>query len=92
MVRKNKLYKHHKSKAFFYIRNFSAIFVGLVGVGVAVTVPTYIASIKTEQITIEAQFDDPEKEESEETTEENNDSEELLNHKKIQHFKLTKYC
>ena len=92
MVRKNKLYKHHKSKAFFYIRIFSAIFVGLVGIGVAVTVPTYIASIKTEQITIEAQYDDPEKEESEETTEENNDSEELLNHKKIQHFKLTKYC
>ena len=26
MVRKNKLYKHHKSKAFFLIRNFSFVF------------------------------------------------------------------
>lgn len=80
MVRKNKLYKHHKSKAFFYIRNFSIVFFGLVGVGVAVTVPTYIVSIKSEQIPIKAEFEESKIEENNETIEENIDSEELLNY------------
>ena len=50
MVRKNKLYKHHKSKASFYIRNFSFAFALFLGLGTAVTVPTYIASRNTEQV------------------------------------------
>lgn len=54
MVKKNKLYKHHKSKAFFVIRNFSFALAALLGAGTAVVVPTYIASIKNEEINIKA--------------------------------------
>lgn len=80
MVRKNKLYKHHKSKAFFYVRNFSIVLFGLIGVGVAVTVPTYIASIENEQIAIKAEFEESKKEDNNEAIEDANDSEELLNY------------
>jgi len=80
MVRKNKLYKHHKSKAFFYVRNFSIVLFGLIGVGAAVTVPTYIASIKNEQIAIKAEFEESKKEDNNEAIEDANDSEELLNY------------
>ena len=80
MVRKNKLYKHHKSKAFFYIRNFSAIFVALVGVGVAVTVPTYIASTKSEQVPLKADYDESQKEDNKVDPEENVEPKELLHY------------
>ncbi len=80
MVRKNKLYKHHKSKAFFYVRNFSIVLFGLIGVGVAITVPTYIASIKNEQIAIKAEFDESKKEENKESIEDSVESEDLLNY------------
>lgn len=65
MNMKNKLYKHHKSKAFFYVRNFSFVFAGLLGIGLSIAIPTYISSIKEQQISAKAQADEKEKQESE---------------------------
>ena len=62
---KNKLYKHHKSKAFFYVRNFSFVFAGLLGIGLSIAIPTYISSIKEQQISAKAQADEKEKQENE---------------------------
>ena len=80
MVRKNKLYKHHKSKAFFLIRNFSFIFLGLISVGVGVTVPTYIASTKSEQVPLKADYDESQKEDNKVDSEENVEPKELLHY------------
>lgn len=41
---KNKLYKHHKRKVFFIFRNFTFAFVGLLGIGLSIAIPTYISS------------------------------------------------
>ena len=65
MNMKNKLYKHHKSKAFFYVRNFSFVFAGLLGIGLSIAIPTYISSIKEQQISAKAQADEKEKQENE---------------------------
>ena len=43
MVMKNKLYKHHKKKAFFVLRNFAFAFVGLAVVTLSFAIPTYIS-------------------------------------------------
>ena len=43
MVMKNKLYKHHKKKAFFVFRNFAFAFVGLAVVTLSFAIPTYIS-------------------------------------------------
>ena len=62
MNMKNKLFKHHKSKAFFYVRNISFVFLGLVGIGLSIAIPTYISSIKEQQIAAKAQAEEEEKE------------------------------
>lgn len=80
MVRKNKLYKHHKSKAFFLIRNFSFVFLGLISVGVGVTVPTYIASTKSEQVSLKADYNESQKEDNKVEPEENVEPQELLHY------------
>ena len=54
MVMKNKLQKHHKRKAFFIFRNFSFAVIGLVGVGLAVVIPTYISSLNESNISAKA--------------------------------------
>ena len=80
MTRKNKLYKHHKSKSYFYIKDFSFAILGLVAIGTAITVPTYIASHKTEEISIKAESNNANENENSEAVEENNQEEELLHY------------
>ena len=65
MMMKNKLYKHHKSKSFFMIRNFSFAVVALLGVGLTIAIPTYISSIKEQQISAKAQAEESVEEEAE---------------------------
>ena len=65
MNMKNKLYKHHKSKVFFYVRNISFVFVGLLGIGLSIAIPTYISSIKEQQISAKAQAEENVEEEAE---------------------------
>ena len=65
MSMKNKLYKHHKSKAFFYVRNISFVFIGLLGIGLSIAIPTYISSIKEQQISAKAQAEESVEEEAE---------------------------
>ena len=60
MNMKNKLFKHHKSKAFFYVRNLSFVFAGLLGIGLSIAIPTYISSIKEQQIAAKAQTEEDE--------------------------------
>ena len=60
MNMKNKLFKHHKSKAFFYVRNLSFVFAGLLGIGLSIAIPTYISSIKEQQIEAKAQTEEDE--------------------------------
>ena len=76
MMMKNKLYKHHKHKAVFVLRQFSFAFIGLVGLGLAVTIPTYISSIQDNQISTKAQ--DEEKEEKSSLSELENIEERVL--------------
>lgn len=78
MVRKNKLYKHHKSKAVFYIKNFSFALIGLIGVASALTIPTYIATIRNEEITIKAESNESNKDNDEAKEDAKEESEELL--------------
>ena len=65
MNMKNKLFKHHKSKAFFYVRNLSFVFVGLLGIGLSIAIPTYISSIKEQQIAAKAQTEEDETKDTE---------------------------
>lgn len=60
MNMKNKLFKHHKSIAFFYVRNLSFVFAGLLGIGLSIAIPTYISSIKEQQIEAKAQTEEDE--------------------------------
>ena len=69
MVKKNKLYKHHKSKAFFYVRNFSFVFLGILGVGLSIGIPTYISSIQEQQISTEAKAQEKLEEDKQDTIE-----------------------
>lgn len=78
MTRKNKLYKHHKSKSYFYIKNFSFALVALIGLGVAVSVPTYIASHKTEEVSLKADSSEAKENKNSESIEALEDSQELL--------------
>ena len=75
MVMKNKLYKHHKHKAFFVFRNFAFAFLSLVGVGLSIAIPTYISSLKESSIETKAV-----EEKSEETTQETANDNELLSY------------
>ena len=65
MNMKNKLFKHHKSKAFFYVRNLSFVFAGLLGIGLSIAIPTYISSIKEQQIAAKAQTEEDEAKDTE---------------------------
>ena len=80
MTRKNKLYKHHKPKSYFYLKNFSFALIALVGVGVMVSVPTYIATHRAPEVTIKAESNEPKENENNENTEASEDNEELLNY------------
>ena len=80
MTRKNKLYKHHKPKSYFYLKNFSFALLAFIGVGVAITVPTYIASHKTPEVSIKAQSNESKENTNNETEESLVDSDELLNY------------
>lgn len=44
---RNKLYRHHKSKASFLLRHFSIAIIGLFVVAGSVTIPTYISISNT---------------------------------------------
>lgn len=78
MTKKNKLYKHHKAKGYFYLKDFSFAIIALLGVGAAVTIPTYIASHKTEEVSIKADSENKENNENNESLEDLKENEELL--------------
>ena len=59
MNMKNKLVKHHKNKMLFYVRNFSFVFAGLLGVGLTIAIPTYISSIQESRISAKAESEKP---------------------------------
>ena len=80
MTRKNKLYKHHKSKSVFYIKNFSFAFLALAGLGVALSVPTYIASQNAAEISTKAESNKENKDTDDDVLEENKEEEELLHY------------
>ena len=80
MVMKNKLTKHHKSKLFFLVRNFSFAFIGLLGVGLTIGVPTYISSIN--ETSVKAKATSNKSEESKpETDSEQTEQDSLLEYK-----------
>ena len=61
MVMKNKLYKHHKHKAFFVFRNFAFAVLGLAGIGLSIAIPTYISTLKEQNIETKATSENEEK-------------------------------
>ena len=75
MVMKNKLQKHHKRKAFFIFRNFAFAFIGLLGVGLSIAIPTYISSLKESNIETKAAEEKPAEENNNQT-----ESSELLSY------------
>ncbi len=79
MMMKNKLYKHHKRKAFFVIRQFSFAVIGIGAIGLGIGIPTYISSIQESQISAKAEA----------SSEENKASE--FAHKKMLCSELLKY-
>ena len=78
MTKKNKLYKHHKAKGYFYLKDFSFAIIALLGMGAAVTIPTYIASHKTEEVSIKADSENNQTNENNDSIEEQEEDEELL--------------
>lgn len=62
MMMKNKLYKHHKKKAVFVLRQFSLAFIGMFALGLAIGIPTYISSIQESQISTKAQDEEKDSE------------------------------
>lgn len=80
MTRKNKLYKHHKSKSYFYIKDFSFAIAALIGIGTAIAVPTYIAANKTEDLPLKADAN------LEEKAEDNTEASELVVSDELLHF------
>ena len=50
MVMKNKLYKHHRTKASFVVRYLSFTFVGLSLAALVVALPTYFAFHEEEKV------------------------------------------
>lgn len=80
MTRKNKLYKHHKPKSYFYLKNFSFALIALLGVGAAVSVPTYIATHRAQEVTIKAESNDGKENDNNDSNENIEESEELLNY------------
>lgn len=77
MTMKNKLYKHHKSKAVFVLRRFSFVFLAILGAGLTIGIPTYISSLQESDITTKAEDRKTETVEEKDSTEES-----LLNYNK----------
>ena len=77
MVMKNKLYKHHKHKAFFVFRNFAFAFIGLLGIGLSIAIPTYISSLKEQNIQTKA-AEEKQEENPESSNSDNLEDQELL--------------
>ena len=55
MKMKNKLYKHHKSKARLFIRSASIFALGLSAVVLAIAIPTYVSVKNSQNITVKAE-------------------------------------
>ena len=72
---KNKLYRHHKSKFSFVVRNFSLTFIGIFTVLGGIVIPTYISTLDTTNVVMKAEEND-EVENSENTVEESHENEE----------------
>lgn len=77
MVMKNKLNKHHRRKVFFIFRNFAFALFGLAGIGLAIAIPTYITSLKEQNIATKATSEN-EEEKTESSDSEQCEAEELL--------------
>ncbi len=73
MICKNKLYKHHKSKAVLVIRNFSIFFSSFVALAAIVAIPTYINASRISETKASEVL---EEENKKETVQEDNDVEE----------------
>ena len=80
MTRKNKLYKHHKSKSYFLIKDFSFALITLIGLGVGITVPTYIATQNAQEISTKAESEKAEKEENKDDLDNKEEEKELLHY------------
>ena len=76
MEMKNKLYKHHKRKVTFFLRNFSFAFFGLIAVIGSIAIPTYINVKTNENMMASAASEKSEKQS--ENEEVNQEEEELL--------------
>ena len=60
MEMRNKLYRHHKSKASFVLRHFSiGLFAFILGVS-AITIPTYFSVREDERISLKASEEETE--------------------------------
>ena len=55
MKMKNKLYKHHKSKAGLFIRSVSILALGVSAVVLAIAIPTYMSVKNQQNITVKAE-------------------------------------
>ena len=68
MTMKNKLYKHHKSKSSFVVRNLSFTLFGLSLVTLAVAMPSIIANHKDEKVPTLAESEEAETDNNEEVS------------------------
>ena len=64
MAVKNKLYKHHRSKAALTVRNLSIAFGGFFLLVALLAIPTYIGNQSIEQVQAQKAENDPKKENS----------------------------
>ena len=80
MVRKNKLHKHHKTKSYLYFKDFAFGIIGLVTIGAAISIPTYIASNIPEEVSIKADTHKSQIESDKEDNEQLNEEEETLSY------------
>ncbi len=55
MVMKNKLYKHHKSKAHYLLRSASLFTLVLSAFALAIILPAYLSTQNNENITVKAE-------------------------------------
>lgn len=61
MVMKNKLYKHHKTKASFVVRHLGFTFMGLSLLVAVVALPTYLSIHQNEKVPTMAESEDDKK-------------------------------
>ena len=55
MKMKNKLYKHHRSKASYLFKTASIFVLGLSAVVLAIAIPTYVSVRNSQNITVKAE-------------------------------------